>query len=296
MIKVAITGATGFVGRHVLTALAAHDIEVVATVRGERPDTPQIRNVRWVTLDVASAPPNAFELLGKPDVLIHLAWGGLSNYRALRHFEVELPAHYAFLRQLSAAGLKSLLVAGTCLEYGLRSGALSETDPTSPITPYGFAKDALRRQLEYLQRNGESSFALTWARLFFMHGEGQAATSLLPQLEKAVAQGEASFRMSGGEQLRDYLPVNEVAAKLVALALRQQNVGIVNVCSGTPRSVRSLVEQFLQERQAKIALELGHYPYPDYEPMAFWGARDKLERALKDSGTAQSSFSSSEPT
>lgn len=286
MIKVAITGATGFVGRHVLAEFASgrHDVEIVATTRGGDPHAsqlPQFPNVEWVTLDVASAPPHAFELLGRPDVLLHLAWGGLPHYRALRHFEVELPAHYAFLRHMTAAGLKSLLVAGTCLEYGMRSGALGETEPTSPITPYGFAKDALRRQLEYLQRNRESAFALTWARLFFMHGDGQAATSLLPQLEKAVAQGEARFRMSGGEQLRDYLPVSEVAAKLVTLALKRRDIGPVNVCSGIPRSVRSLVEQWLHERRAQIALELGHYPYPDYEPMAFWGAREKLERALE---------------
>jgi nucleoside-diphosphate-sugar epimerase len=281
MTKVAITGATGFVGRHVLAELAVHDVEVFATTRGQHPDTPHYANVRWVTLDVASAPAHAFELLGRPDVLLHLAWGGLPHYRALRHFEVELPAHYAFLRQMTAAGLKSLLVAGTCLEYGLRSGALSETGSMSPVTPYGFAKDALRRQLEYLQGNGESAFALTWARLFFMHGEGQAATSLLPQLEKAVRQGEARFRMSGGEQLRDYLPVTEVAAKLVALALRQQDIGPVNVCSGIPRSVRSIVEKWLQEHSWNIALELGHYPYPDYEPMAFWGAREKLDHVLE---------------
>ncbi|HXZ09390.1 MAG TPA: NAD(P)-dependent oxidoreductase [Paraburkholderia sp.] len=281
MTRIAITGATGFIGRHVLEELASRDLEVVATTRGEPATSPVFANVRWVKFDLSSAGADAFDALGQPDILIHLAWGGLPNYRALRHFELELPAHYAFLQHLTRAGLKSLLVAGTCLEYGLRSGALSETDPTSPITPYGFAKDTLRRQLEYLQRDPDCAFKLTWARLFFMHGEGQAGTSLFPQLRHAVERGEPSFRMSGGEQLRDYLSVAQVAQTLVELALKQQDTGPVNVSSGTPRSVRGMVEQWLRENDWNIALDLGHYPYPDYEPMAFWGLRHKLDRVLE---------------
>jgi nucleoside-diphosphate-sugar epimerase len=283
MTKVAITGATGFVGRHVLAELTSRDLDVVATRRSEASDSPSSANVKWVNLDLSSPPADAFDALGRPDVLIHLAWGGLPNFRALRHFEVELPAHYAFLRQLTGAGLKSLLVAGTCLEYGLRSGPLKETDPTSPVTSYGFAKDTLHRQLQYLQRDSGSAFKLTWARLFFMHGEGQAATSLLPQLKQAVQRGDAVFRMSGGEQLRDYLSVTQVAKQLVELALKEQDMGSVNVCSGAPRSVRRMVEQWLREHDWNIALDLGHYPYPDYEPMAFWGVRSKLDQLLETS-------------
>jgi nucleoside-diphosphate-sugar epimerase len=110
-----------------------------------------------------------------------------------------------------------------------------------------------------------------------MYGEGQPETSLFPQLKKAVAAGERAFKMSGGEQLRDYLPVGEVAQRLVDLALTAPNLGPVNVCSGTPISVRRLVEGWIEEFGWKIELELGQLPYTDYEPMAFWGvdARDE---------------------
>ncbi|HEY3599561.1 MAG TPA: NAD(P)-dependent oxidoreductase [Paraburkholderia sp.] len=281
MTQIAVTGATGFIGRHVLAELAARDLDVVAITRGDGSARPRPDGVTWVTLDIGCAPEDAFDLIGKPDVLIHLAWGGLPHYRARHHFETELPAHYDFLRGLIHAGLKSLVVAGTCLEYGLRAGVLLESDPTQPITPYGFAKDALRQQLEYLQR--DQPFNLSWARLFFMYGEGQAATSLFSQLRQAVERGDATFGMSGGEQLRDYLSVGEVARHLVALALTAGNVGPVNVCSGVPRSVRGLVEQWLRDNHWNIGLDLGRYPYPDYEPMAFWGARNKLDRILETS-------------
>lgn len=282
MTTVAVTGATGFIGRHVLAELADRDLEVVATTRSERDDLPRHANLRWVKLDLASPPADTFAWLGRPDILIHLAWGGLPNYRALRHFEVELPLHYAFLRQLIDGGLKNLVVTGTCLEYGLRAGALSETLLTEPVTSYGFAKDTLRRQLEYLQRSPGAAFDLTWARLFYTYGAGQAETALLPQLCKAVEQGAPTFRMSRGEQLRDYLPVTEVAKTLVALALTGQGGGLVNLCAGAPVSVRRLVEQWLRERNWNIELELGHYPYPDYEPLAFWGDRSKLTGLLEN--------------
>lgn len=229
-----------------------------------------------VRLDIARPPATAFDDMGRPDTLIHLAWGGLPDYRSLHHFETELPAHYSFLENLIGAGLKNCVVTGTCFEYGKQTGQLDEACETHPIIPYGVAKDTLRRQLEFLQQR--TPFNLTWARCFYMYGEGQSPNSLLSQLKQAVQAGHREFGMSGGEQLRDYLPVTEVAAHLVSLALTRQDHGIVNVCSGTPISIRELVEGWIEKNRWSIALDLGRYPYPDYEPMAFWGARTKLDK------------------
>ena len=271
--KVAVTGATGFIGRHVLNELARHDVETIAISRHATP------GAGGVQLDIRAASDDAFERIGRPDALIHLAWGGLPNYRSLHHFEQELPAQYRFLSNLIAAGLNNLVVVGTCFEYGMQSGPLSEELPARPDNPYGYAKDSLRRQLEYLR--AARPFNLTWARLFYLHGEGQAASSLLPLLRQAVARGDSVFNMSGGEQLRDYLPVSEVARCLVALALKRADHGVVNLCSGRPISVRRLVEGWIAENNWSIELNLGHYPYPDYEPMAFWGDRRKLDTLLE---------------
>ena len=79
--------------------------------------------------------------------------------------------------------------------------------------------------------------------------------------------------MSGGEQLRDYLPVKAVAKQLVSI-FSSRKAGVYNVCSGEPVSVRRLVEQRVAERGSSIRLHLGFYPYPSHEPMAFWGVPD----------------------
>ena len=178
-------------------------------------------------------------------------------------------------------GLENCLVAGTCLEYGMQSGVLAESLDARPTTAYALAKDALRRFLEQLRLN--SPFNLWWVRLFYMHGEGQSPASIIPQLERAVASGAGSFPMSGGEQLRDYLPVDQVARYLVGIATQHRTQGIINCCSGVPISIRKLVENHLKVRGLEIELDLGRYPYPDYEPMAFWGDTRKLNSALGDS-------------
>lgn len=267
--RVAVTGATGFIGKHVLAELAQHAVEVVSVARPLSAASQTMPNSGVVQFDLHSAPSNTFELMGRPDVLIHLAWSGLPNYKSLHHFEQELPTQYQFLKGLIESGLKNLVVTGTCFEYGMQSGALSEELETLPSNPYGFAKDMLRRQLGFLKE--QTPFALTWARLFYLYGEGQADSSLLPQLKRAVERGEKVFNMSGGEQLRDFLPVAEVARRIVALALAKQDVGIVNVCSGQPVSIRRLVEEWIKDNNWSIDLNLAYYPYPDYEPMAFWG-------------------------
>jgi len=279
MMKIAVTGASGFIGRHVLAELASHPVEVVAVSRDAAKLADAAKNVHVVELDLANPRPDDYEQLQKPDVLIHLAWQGLPHYKSLHHFATELPRQYRFLEGLVQAGLPALLVTGTCFEYGMQTGSLSEDLTPMPCTPYGYAKDALRRQLEFLR--GKHSFALTWARLFFMYGEGQPKSSLLPQLKEAIDRGESAFNMSGGEQLRDYLPVSAAAAVLVNLALRREDMGVINVCSGKPVSVRNLVVGWLKDNGWTISLNLGHYDYPDYEPMAFWGCRRRLNTILE---------------
>ncbi len=276
--KIAVTGPNGFVGRHVVAELERHPVTTVLVLRPSSETLPSLSNHAIVRFDLRDPPANAFDLMGRPDVLMHLAWGGLPNYKSLHHFEEELPAQYRFLRKMVEAGLKNLLVTGTCFEYGMQSGSLDEERETRPNNPYAFAKDALRRQLEFLRR--EKPFYLTWARLFYLYGDGQAANSLLSQLKRAVARGESVFDMSAGEQLRDYLHVGDAARHLVTLALTSRGNGIFNVCSGRPVSVRSLVERWVEENGWSIGLNLGRYSYPDYEPMAYWGNSTKLETCL----------------
>lgn len=282
MTSVAVTGASGFLGQHVLAALKALDVGVVAHSRASKPAHPSDGSVEWIYFDLDNEPDHAFDRLHRPDVVVHLAWAGLPNYTSRNHFEIELPRQYRFLSGLVADGLKKLVVAGTCFEYGMSSGQVSEETPTDPVTPYGFAKDALRRELEFAAAS--NPFELRWARLFYLFGAGQAATSLFTSFHAAMARGDASFRMSGGEQIRDFMSADAAGAAIAALALATHAPRIVNICSGVPRKVRSIVETWRRDAGSDIQLGLGAKAYLSYEPFCFWGDRGRLTAVLNETG------------
>ncbi|MFJ2360506.1 NAD-dependent epimerase/dehydratase family protein [Pseudomonas fluorescens] len=278
--NVLVTGATGFVGRHLVAALLARGCDVRAVARNS--DTaatmPWINHVEFFAADIHAADLDIAALTDGIDVLAHLAWPGLPNYRALFHFEHNLMADYRFIKGAVEAGVKQVLVTGTCFEYGMQSGPLSENVEPKPSNPYGLAKHTLHLFLQNLQQ--EKPFTLQWARLFYLHGEGQNPNSLLAALDRAIDAGEASFNMSGGEQLRDFLPIASAAAYLAMILHQRDFNGVINCASGQPVSVRALVEQRLRERGAALNLNLGHYPYPSHEPMAFWAVTERLQQLL----------------
>jgi len=282
--NILVTGASGFIGCHVVEGLLARGHQVTAVARDAQRASRSSWYGRASFLAADIHDPATIERLNPAafDAVMHLAWPGLPNYSALSHLDRTLPAECAFLKGLVLAGARQLLVSGTCFEYGLQEGCLGESTPPAPVTPYGAAKNTLRCYLEALQKT--HPFRLQWARLFYMHGPGQNPKSLLPQLDKALAEGMPVFSMSGGEQLRDYLPVGEVAARLVALLEHPSFDGIVNICSGQPISVRRLVEEHVAALGGVIRFNFGHYPYPDYEPLAFWGDARKCLGFLGSEG------------
>ena len=278
--KVLVTGATGFIGNYVIKELLKCSHDIIATSRNldKAHSYEWFSQVEYIPCDLNIMQENFFQFFQQPDLLIHLAWEGLPNYKDLFHLEKNLFSNYRFLKNMIEHGLKSLVVTGTCFEYGMQSGVLSEDMETKSDNPYGLAKDTLRKFLEQLQK--KIDFEFKWVRLFYMYGKGQSPNSILSQLDRALENGETIFNMSGGEQLRDYLSVEKVAEYIVKIAMQDKVNGIINCCSGEPISIRKLAENFLSEKNKSIELNLGLYPYPDYEPMAFWGNNEKLNKIL----------------
>ena len=280
--KILVTGATGFIGNYVVEKLLSNNHQVIASSAHEEKagSAGWFSKVNYIPFDLKGMDNhiNYFSFFNEPDKVIHLAWEGLPNYKEPFHTEENLPRHKAFLNNLLTNGLADLTVTGTCFEFGMQEGCLQEGMETHPANAYALAKDSLRK---WLQEPGEGKkFLFRWLRLFYMYGRGQGPNSLFSQLDKAILQGDASFNMSGGEQVRDYLPVETVANCIVKSSLQDEITGIINICSGEPVTVKQQVVNYLKERNAAIALNLGYYLYSDYEPMRFWGDNSKLKSIL----------------
>lgn len=229
-------------------------------------------NVEFIQADIYADRSEACDAIrdAKPDILLHLAWSSLPHYRSLANYEIDLVGSMRFLRAAVEHGVNRILGFGTCLEYGMQSGRIAPDAPIAPILPYPGAKAALHRYLIDLQSE-YPDLSVQWLRLFYLWGEGQSEKTLYGQLKAAIDRRDERFDMSGGIQLRDYLHVKDVARQALWLAAQTDRPGAFNCCSGAPISVRQFVEDRIKAAGAKIQLNLGHYPYPTYEPMAFWG-------------------------
>ena len=260
--KVIVSGATGFIGRHVVKELVEKGYEVFALVRDleKASSIAALKNTTPLHFDITK--PNVKISLPVDSIFIHCAWENVRETLSLIHIEEHLINNYLTI--------KKILITGTCYEYGLQYGPLKPSSPTLPNTPYAIAKDTLHKSLRALQ--SKTHFELIWARLFYIYGEGQDEKSVVSLFDRALANGDTVFNMSHGEQLFDYLPVEVVATKIINLLSYED--GTFNVCSGTPISLRRLLENRAEAAGKKIKLNLGFYEYRKQDAIAIWGIGD----------------------
>lgn len=278
--RVLITGASGFVGSRVTRALLASGHDVLALVV---PGDPMIR-LRGLTerigllhgdlADVASHRPLLESW--KPDACIHLAWYVVPGQYLKSPQNIRaLTASLGLIDVLSQVGCRQMVAVGTCAEYDTDSGFLREDSPTHPSTLYASTKLALRLVGE--QAAAEAGLGFAWARLFYLYGPDEGDKRVVPLLIRALLAG-TPFPATKGEQVRDYLHVDDVASALMLL-VEQEVSGVFNVSSGIPVTIRQLMEAIGRIVGRTDLIKFGELPYRDWEPMFICGDSRRI-RAL----------------
>lgn len=278
--KVLVTGASGFIGKHIVSHLLDIGYEVIALSRSINNTTFKInKNLTLIEYEISSDNEMNFEFMQEVDSLLHLAWSNIEDVNSEVHLSKIFPMHLRFLKYAINKGIKNIFVLGSCYEYGMCEGSIREDHLIDPITSYGKSKNMLRLELEKLSL--KQPFNLVWGRLFYIYGEGQAPSAIYSQLISSLKQGNKEFKMSQGDQILDYLHVREAINIIVQLLIKQVNIGCVNICSGKPVALQSLVSHWIVGQKSDINLILGAYPYRSFEPRTFWGDRAYLDSLLK---------------
>jgi UDP-glucuronate decarboxylase len=277
--RIFLTGGTGFIGRRLLRLLDQSTHEVMALVRPQRgvpPNDPWNPRFQWITgtLDDVASYQSALHRF-QPDGCIHLAWytdpaDYLTSEEANLH---QLQASLRLLQTLKQVHCRRFVAAGTCVEYALPSAEpLREDSLTHPSTMYAAAKLAFYHLSERICDASEISFA--WGRIFHVYGPGENPNRLVPAAIRTMLSGKM-FSASPGDQVRDYLHVDDIASAFLRLA-EVEETGVFNICSSLPITIRHLLLRIEELCASEGRICLGAKKYNPHDPMLICGCHRRL--------------------
>lgn len=224
-----ITGASGFIGQHLLQHGLTGEIHILKRQSS-------INKVQGVTHHYGDLRDSATlkELASlKFERLIHLAWSGLPDLTRENNRE-NLEMSKNLISVFTNAGVNEINVVGSCLEYGNLEKIVSEDDVGTDISEFGVTKLELLDYLSMIQPN------YRWMRIFYAYGPSQHANSLLRQGYLHAKRGEI-LSVANPALSKDFIYVGDVASAISALINKKSEYGIYNIGSGISTSIGQMM-------------------------------------------------------
>jgi nucleoside-diphosphate-sugar epimerase len=258
-LKILITGATGFIGSHLVKKLSDKGHEVLALSR----TIPVQSNkcVSWIAADLCY-PETYRDRINDflPEVLIHLAWGGIPDFslnNSLNNLNSSLNL-ISFVAEIGSC--KKILISGSCWEYSNHEGECFETDLALPNNYFTLAKNSLREWISMIAEQKSIDFG--WFRLFYVYGPGQRFEALLPTIIRGIKEGKVP-NIKNPYNANDYIFIEDVVVAFEQAVDQKFTSGIYNLGSGASTSaidICRIVEKvsheslFLSEKLEKSLL------------------------------------------
>lgn len=283
--KVLVTGASGFVGAHLLRLLDAEPgVELHAWTRDV---VPEGTRARWVVLEVADRQVVHDAIAEtRPDLVFHLAgaahvgqsFGSVTetlatNVMGTAHLLDALRDHHVAARTL---------VVGSSTVYRPSEEALTEESPIGPTSPYGLSKLAQERLA--VRASHEDGLDVLVVRSFNHFGPGQAPSFFAPAFARQIAEIEAGLRppvirVGNLDARRDLTDVRDTVRAYRLLMERGARGAVYNMCTGRAHGVGDILAAMA--RRARVAVKMEEDPAllrPNDNPVVL-GSYARLERA-----------------
>ena len=251
MTKIMVTGATGFMGKHVINELAKYkNVKIIPVVR-KKNNFLKHKSIKKIILtnNLFNKDKKWWEKKCKGvDIIIHLAW--YVDPKKYLHSKKNLDCLIGSISLASgaaSANVKKFVGIGTCLEYKNVKKKLSIFTKIDPIFPYAIAKASLFFHLSFFFRYTKIKF--NWCRVFHLYGEGERKNRLIPHVHSRLSKGKKII-IKNSNFTYDFMDVKDAAKKIIKISLSNKS-GHFNICTGKGRSVREIVSEIAKQYKKK---------------------------------------------
>lgn len=272
--KILVTGANGYLGQGIVKCILDNGHDVIAVDFSTQFVDERAEKIACNMFEIEKP----YEVFGKPDALLHLAWRDGFVHYSDAHID-DLPKHFRFVKNMAESGIKQIAVMGSMHEIGFFEGSINENTPCHPTTPYGIGKNALRDLTQMLCK--QNNIVFQWLRGYYIVGNSKFGSSIFSKITIAAENGKKEFPFTSGQNQYDFIDYPEFCKQVAAVIGQRREQGIINICSGRPEKLADRVERFIKENDYDIQLHYGVFPERPYDSKAVWGDSNKIEKILE---------------
>ena len=274
--RILVTGGNGYLGSQLVPALNKAGASVFVmdkiTTGAKNEFIADITDKKEVSFVIKKTDPH---------IIYHLA-ATLNRDRDFRYHDEILRINYSgtvnLLCALQDTDYENFIFTSTSEIYGSNTPPFHEEQLPAPSSPYSlskfFAETGIRTFSELNRKN------YTILRLFNFLRKKMPETFFIPQLLHSL-EYDSVFKMTKGEQSRDFLYIEDVLSALMLSATKDEAKNeIFNVCSGQSIMLKQLATEIQQQLKSSCRIEFGALPYRDNEVWRMVGSNKKIRGRL----------------